>query len=238
MDTMTIPTASNGHRSLGGVPPSPPPAAHRRRRVPWMVAGVLLVVGCALAFAVTSLHLQSGQQVLVVCRSVPVGQVVTAGDLGVVRMSIGAELRPVAADEESSVLGRPTAVPLAAGTLLTASELGSSPGVTDGSDVVAVGLKAGQYPPSLGAGDRVRVVPVAGGSGVATAGGGKVTDITPVPATVLALNPAPDGSDSTAVASLSVSPADATTVAQLAAAGEVSLVQVPGASDTTGGTPR
>ncbi len=237
METMTIRTASNGHRSLGGIPPFPA-AAQRRRQVPWMVAGVLLVAGCALAFAVTSLHLQSGQQVLVISRSVAVGQVVTAGDLGVARMSVNTGLHPVAADEESSVLGRPIAVPLVAGTLLTASELGSSPAVSDDSDVVAVGLKAGQYPPSLGAGDRVRVVPVPGGSEVATAGGGKVTDITPVPATVLALDPAPEGSGTTAVASLAVSPRDATTVAQLAAADEVSLVQVPGTSDTTGGASR
>ena len=50
------------------------------------------------------------------------------------------------------------------GSLLTSSEVGIAPPVGSGSDVVAVGLKAGAYPPDLAPGDRVQVVPVASSS--------------------------------------------------------------------------
>ena len=70
-------------------------------------------------------------------------------------------LDAVLVGEESSVVGRRVAVPLVAGAVLTSSEVGNAPPVGSGSDVVAVGLKAGSYPPDLAPGDRVQVVPVA-----------------------------------------------------------------------------
>ncbi len=71
-----------------------------------------------------------------------------------------ADCRSSRSREESTVLGRSVAVPLVAGALLTTSEVGSHRPVGSGSDVVAVGLKAGAFPPDLAAGDRVQVVPV------------------------------------------------------------------------------
>jgi DNA replicative helicase MCM subunit Mcm2 (Cdc46/Mcm family) len=93
--------------------------------------------------------------------------------------------------------------------------------VASGSDVVAVGLKAGQYPPDLSPGDRVQVVPVTSPSSSSLTPAGS-----PVSATVLAVDVASVESDSPTVFSLQVSTRDADEVAALAAANEASLIQL------------
>ena len=103
--------------------PSPPQlgssvALTRRRQVPWIVLGVFLVVGFALMFAVVSLRASDTTRVLALTRSVSAGHVLHAGDLREVRVSAGSGLASVPATSESSVVGRPVAVPLAAGALL------------------------------------------------------------------------------------------------------------------------
>jgi hypothetical protein len=56
MPVMTETTSTNGKGALNArrQKPAAPSAVQRRRQVPWIVAGVLLVVGCALAFGVAS----------------------------------------------------------------------------------------------------------------------------------------------------------------------------------------
>jgi hypothetical protein len=186
-----------------------------------VVVGVLLVIGGALAFADASLHLGSREEVLVVSEPLAAGQVITSSDLETVRVSTGTGLQVVPAVEEASVVGSPVAVPLVAGSLLTRAELGSTAPVASGSDVVAVGLKAGQYPPDLAPGDRVQVVPVTSPSSSSLTPAGS-----PVSATVLAVDVASVESDSPTVFSLQVSKRDADEVAALAAANEASLIQV------------
>ena len=190
-----------------------------------MIVGVLLVLGCALAFTDASLHLGSREEVLVVAQPVAAGQVLTAADVRVARVSTGSGLVVVLAGNEATVVGRRAAVALVPGSLLTVAEVGSPPAVGSGFDVVAVGLKPGAYPPELAAGDRVQIVPVtstsAGGTG--TAG---VTSGSPVGATVLSIEAASSDSDTPTVFSLQVSTGDADEVASLAAAGQASLVQV------------
>jgi Flp pilus assembly protein CpaB len=186
-----------------------------------MVVGVLLVIGGALAFADASLHLGSREEVLVVSEPLAAGQVITSNDLETVRVSTGSGLQVVLAGDEASVVGSSVAVPLVAGALLTRAEVGSTAPVASGSDVVAVGLKAGQYPPDLAPGDRVQVVPVTSPSSSSLTPTG-----TPVSATVLAVDVASVASDTPTVFSLQVSRSDADGVAALAAANEASLIQV------------
>jgi hypothetical protein len=154
-----------------------------------VVIGVLLVLGCALAFTDASLHLGSREEVLVIAQPIAAGQVVTAADLRAARVSTGSGLGVVLSDQEATVVGRRAAVPLMAGSLLTASEVGSPPPVSSVFDVVAVGLKVGAYPPDLAAGDRVQIVPVAptNSGGTGTSG---VTNGSPVGATVLSIEAA------------------------------------------------
>jgi len=225
MASTAAPTRTNGQRASDGARAAGGrgPTARRHRQLPLVVVGVLLVIGFALAFADASLHLGSREQVLVVAQPLAAGQVLTSGDLRAARVSTGSGLQVVPVADEPSVVGRHVAVPLVAGALLTSSEVGAAPAVGSGSDVVAVGLKAGGYPPDLAPGDRVQVVPVTSSSG---SGAGSVTSGSPVGATVLAVDAAPPGSGSPTVFSLQVSNTDADEVAALAAAGQASLVEV------------
>ncbi len=226
MASTAAPTRTNGQRASDGARAAGGrgPTSRRHRQLPLVVVGVLLVIGFALAFADASLHLGSREQVLVVAQPLTAGQVLTSGDLRVARVSTGAGLQVVPVADESSVVGRHVAVPLVAGALLTSSEVGAPPAVGSGSDVVAVGLKPGGYPPDLAPGDRVQVVPVASPS--SGSGAGSVTSGSPVAAPVLAVDAAPAGSGSPTVFSLQVTRADADEVAALAAAGQASLVEV------------
>ena len=228
MPVTTETTLSNGKGALSaGSKSSARSPIQRRRQVPWIVAGVLLVVGCALAFGVASVRAAQGVQVLAVARSVPAGQVVQPDDLQAVKVTPTAGLDPVRAASESSVVGRPATVGLVAGTLLTGADVGAvSPGAH--GDVVAAALKAGAYPPSLGSGDVVDVVPVvsssSSGTGPVSAASGSMR------ALVLSIDSTPASSSAAAVISLQVNPSDSGQVAALAAAGDIALVELPSGS--------
>lgn len=240
MATTTAPSRSSGPTASGsaspaGVRTSP---GRRRRHLPLVVVGVMVVVGCALAFADVSLRSGHGEEVLVVAQAVPAGQVLTGGDLRAVRLSAPGGVASVPVGGEQAVLGQPAAVPLAPGSVLTRAEVGSGTLVGTGSDVVAAALKAGAYPPDLAPGDKVQVVPVASASGATAgstvSGSGSATGSAgstaqgPLPATVLAVQGPSATSGSPAVVSLVVARSDAAEVASLAAAGEVALVEVGG----------
>lgn len=230
MPTITE-TASNGKTIAPELmhPAATPPASLRRRRqVPWVVAGVLLVVGCALAFGVASVRASHGEVVLAVAQPVSAGQVVEANDLRAVRMSPLSGVQPVLLSNEASVIGRPAAVGLVPGTLLTLADIGFASGSAS-SDVVAMALKAGAYPPSLGPGESVEVVPVAGSSSSASPSPASGQGDT-VRAIVVGIEAAPAGASAAAVVSLQVSPSDASEVAALGAAGDAVLVGLPSGS--------
>ncbi len=199
------------------------PARPRRRSLPWLLLGVLLVAGCALAFAMASVRLSGRQPVLELVRSVPAGHVLQSGDLQVVNVATDSNLGLMPAASEPSVLGRPVALPLAGGTLLTAAELGTGRVPPSGSAVVGVALKVGQYPPELSPGDRVLVVTAASsGTGAASSAGTQPT----LDATVVGIQAAPADSSVATVVSLQVSEADAASVAAAGSGGDVSLVLV------------
>jgi Flp pilus assembly protein CpaB len=90
-----------------------------------VVVGVLLVFGFALAFVDASLHLGSREEVLVVAQPVAAGQVLISSDLRTARMSTSSGLDVVLSGDEATVIGRRVAVPLVAGSLLTAGEVGT-----------------------------------------------------------------------------------------------------------------
>lgn len=230
MSVLTYRVAANGKTpgttALRPKAPASAPVA-RRRQVPWIVAGVVLVVGCALAFGLASVRVAGGEEVLAVARAVPAGQVLQAGDLRAVRVSPASGLQPVLAGAKASMVGRPAAVALVPGTLLTAGDVGAAPGAA-GTDTVAMALKAGAFPPALGAGAQVEVVPVAaGGSGAGAPVSGLAA---PVQAVVIGVEAAPSGSSADSVVTLQVDPSAAAEVAQLAAAGQAVLVQLSAGS--------
>jgi SAF domain len=214
-------------RSGSGTQPDGRPRvapAARRRSPAWVAGGVLLVLLCALAFAVGQTRLGARQAVLAVARDVPAGQVVTDSDLAVARLSVDAGLRLIPASARGSVIGRPAAVPLMAGTLLSEAELGVASAVPPDKAVIGVPLKPGQFPPGLAPGARVQVADT--GTDSATAGqpapkGGIET----VPAVVVGVSaPAADSGDPTTVVALQLAADRAPALAAAGAAGRVVVV--------------
>ncbi|HEV2809584.1 MAG TPA: SAF domain-containing protein, partial [Acidimicrobiales bacterium] len=141
----------------------------RQRNVPWMVLGVILVVGGALVFAALASSIGGRQSVLAMARAVPAGQVVGASDLVEVELaSDGGNLRAIAAGDIDTVVGQTAALDLIQGTLVTRDHLGAGSGPGQGKAIIGLALEPGQVPSSeLAPGDRVEVLdtganPVAG----------------------------------------------------------------------------
>jgi uncharacterized membrane protein YgdD (TMEM256/DUF423 family) len=191
--------------------------AHRRQP-PWIVAGILLVAGCA--FGAGQLYLRSTQlhPMLALARDVPAGHTLEASDLRGVDAAANGGVKLVPEASESRVLGQPASHDLAAGSLLTQGDVAAASSLSADQAIVAVAPKPGQYPPALSAGDRVAVID--------TGTGGALTGSTapPVTATVLSVDQQPGPVAEGAVVTLRLPAADAAAVASTGAAGRVALV--------------
>lgn len=204
-------------------------SAHRRQ-LQWVLAGVVLVSCAGLAFMTISLRLSSTVAVLAVNRAVPVGHVLEESDLRVANISSDGGISPIVASDEASILGRPAAVALVPGSLLTRGEVGSPAVLSPGEVVIGAGLKPGQFPPALAAGDRVAVID-AGSTDRASGAvyGGSIP--ARVTATVVAVDQPPAASGSDSIISLRLDSVAADTVARLAAAGRAALLLLPPGGD-------
>ncbi len=242
MPTLSPPTSSNGTKQTAAATTTDgaPGAvrlggAGRRRQWPRVGIGIVVVVGCALAFAATSLQVGGRTGVLELRTSLPAGAVISAADLQVAQVSApGVAVLP--ATEQAGVVGRSAAVPLVAGSLLTPADLGPASALPAGTAEVAVALKPGGFPPGLAPGDHVLVVTLpttgsGGGTGIGSAGGigstGGIVPLGPTPAVVTGVqSPGATGATDTVV-SIQVALADAPALADAAAAGQASLILVP-----------
>jgi Flp pilus assembly protein CpaB len=195
---------------------------------------VLCIAGGALAGVVAFKAGSDRQSVLASSQSLAAGHILEPGDLRVVDVSTDGGLGFLLAATESSVVGRPLAVPVGSGAPLVSSDLGSPPATGRGEAVVGVLCKAGQYPPSLAPGDTVEIVDTGVGTASATAGAGLSagapagsSPIGLLTATVLGIDAPTDTATVGTVVSLRVSASDAPSVARAAAAGRISLILVP-----------
>jgi len=202
-------------------------AAPRRRSVPHLTAGALLVVACAAGAVVAAGRLDGRESVLGLARPVAAGQTLAVGDVRAVEVAAGSELDLLPAASISTVVGRPVAYALPAGSLLTRSSLGAAQVPATGEATAAVGLRAGQFPPDLASGTRVAVLVSAGTDQAAGSAGGTGAPGVGMSWTgvVVGVNPA-DGEQSTVV-SLRMREADARAVAA-APAGRLALVVLGG----------
>lgn len=195
----------------------------RRRSPAHLALGALLVVVCALGFAVAASRLDHRSSVLALARPVTVGQVLSAADLRVVPVSVGSGVDSIPASASGSVVGRSMAVSLPAGALLTRAELGSATVPGAGDAIAALAVKPGQFPPDLAAGAHVHLI--------ATANAGPQANAVPgVPsagwaATVTGVQALDSGQGS--VVTVLLGEADALRVAALGS-GLVSVVVVAG----------
>ena len=215
MRPRTAPLSTNGGRVL-------PPA--RQRSIPLAVMGVLLCFVGALVFGAVHLRLDQRKVVLAIAHPVAAGQVINNSDLRTVRISASG-VATISETERSTVVGHIAAVPLAPGSLVVRSQLGSSASVPTGQAIVGVAVKDGQFPAGLRAGDRVFLVDT--GSGRAASGNSPAARLLSdqLTGTVVSVANSPDASGVTAI-SVRVGQADAAAVATTSAAGQLSLVVV------------
>ena len=185
----------------------------------WLVAGVLAVclggLGAALLYANSS----SATSVISIKRTVYRDQVIAAEDLGVISLSVPIGLDAVASDRLAEIVGKTAIIDLPAGGILTRAEFGE-PVVAPASVRLGLRLAAGRLPSSaMEPGASVLLVPVGRDGGEAPSGGS-------VPATI-ATTPRLQ-SDGSTVVDVTLSSDEGTRVAQLAAAGQLSVLRVPG----------
>ncbi len=211
--TPTVLRAAPSERDLPALP------AGRRLPRSFAVAVFAAVLG-ALLFASILSGLDHRRTVLAVNRNVAAGSVLTVEDLRTVKVGADPGVALVDADARRRVIGRVAAVPLAAGSLLTTAQLGSTTDLAPGDAVVGVLLEPGRYPPGLRGGDRVSVVSAPGGV--------VVSNETPTAITSGVVESAESAPGSGGVvARLRLPAAAAPAVAGEAAARRVTLVLVP-----------
>lgn len=192
-----------------------PPAA-RQRRWSVAVAGLLVMLGAALAFAVLWMNAGDREPVLAVARAVPAGQEISGRDLAVVRVAADPSVQVIPSSRREEVVGRTAGVDLVPGALLTTGQLGQPTGAEPGEAVVGVALTESQLPVSLRPGDKVAVVDTG-------AGGGRAGTVLTT-ARVLGAGPTADGK---LLVSLVVAEADAGPVTAVSAAEAVRLYLLP-----------
>ncbi|MDQ3573309.1 MAG: SAF domain-containing protein [Actinomycetota bacterium] len=200
-----------------------PPGA-RQRQLPWVVVGIVCIVGGALAGGLWAASVSDRQPVLVMARAVSAGQPIRSPDLKVARVAGDGELRAIAAKDERTVVGQPAAVDLVAGTLLTRDHLVAGAGVGSSKAVVGLALKPGQLPSTkLGPGNQVQVVD----TGTAPGTTGRANPTVLGTARVASVdNVQSDVAGETVVVSLTVERSEAPAVAAAGAAGRATLVLV------------
>lgn len=198
-----------GSRAVGG-----------RARVPYLVLGALLVLGCTAAVVGIVMTVGGRSPAWVLARPVIAGHLLAAADVRsvAVRADPGLDLLP---GEDSAVVGRPVAYSLPAGVVLTRGVLGPARVPPPGLSVVAVAADPGRYPPELGVGSSVLLVPVADST---TSNSPAVLD-GPWPGVVVGL--VRPGADQAAVISVQMPAAAARQVAAIPS-GQLSVVTETG----------
>jgi hypothetical protein len=201
----------------------------RRRNAPLAVIGVLLVVACALVFAEGWIQAGHRQPVLALAQAVTAGQVITAADLQVVRVSASGPVALVPAAREAGIVGSTAAATMPAGSLLTSSDIGTPP-PAPGQVRLGIALKPGQYPPDLSPGQDVDVLATpASGSTASSGGPGSAAAALPVGQGVVlwVIVPSAASASGQTVVELQVSQDAMPDVAAAAATGQISLAAIP-----------
>lgn len=224
------PAARNGLGPPASVgPPGPPtgaaadrlPRTRRQRRPAVAAAGALLVLLCGVASAALATAGDDRVGVLALARDVQTGQVLTAADLRVARLS-GDGLSALSADGAATLVGQTVTATLPAGTLLNDSMLTATPLPAAGQQVVAIAVKAGGVPVEARPGRDVTLVQVQPAIAAGTAAGAGVL----VPkARVVSVQA--DPASGSLVLSVAVPAGSAVAVAQASAAGAIAVTLLP-----------
>ena len=187
-----------------------------------VVLAVLLIVAGAAIGAALYLAGDDRTQVVVAARDIPVGTVISAGDLTAGEIS-GEGVGAIAGQDASRLLGQTATTRIPAGALLHAEMVDPAPPPGPGRVAVGLSLSAGQLPTAELAADRlVQVIQVPAAADAAVEAP-QSTVLVPE-ALVLSVGADPSGAWLVTVA---VASEDAPAVSASAAAGRVTLGLLP-----------
>lgn len=199
-------------------------AAARRGRRGLVVAVLVTLLGGVIAYGGGQM-LTSQVPVLALARDVPAGATVSDADLVVVDLPADPNIKPVAAADRASVVGNVAQMPLLAGGILTAGQVGASDGFAAGEQMVALAVKLGQMPAAgVSSGGRVLIVPTPKSG--PTGGVAADSDAESVAATVAHVS-AKDAASGVTVVDVRVGDGQAEGLARLAATGDFAVVLLP-----------
>jgi hypothetical protein len=193
-------------------------AMRARLNVRWIAAGVLAICLGGLGAALLYANLSSAASVISIKHTVYRDQVITADDLAITSMTPPLGLETVSAERLGDVVGSTALTDLAGGGLLGPRSFGE-PTVPAGVVRIGLRLEPGRLPMSLlPAGTAVQLIPVGRDGAVAPAGGS-------VPAWVASMPVVQ--TDGSALLDVTVAQAFGERVAQLGAAGQLTLIRLP-----------
>ncbi len=202
------------------------------------VVSIAIVVTCSALFALIYVHSSRLVSVIALTHQVGQGEVIEESDLRQVNVALAGGVSAVPVADANLVIGKPAAVTLLAGTLLSPSDVGGATALATGQSVVGVDLKPGMLPASgVQPGESVLVVLTGPTGSPVTTGGatgqpGKQTSGESaglIAATVVAVdNSSVNSGSGDVVVSVEVPLASASVVAGWSAAGQAALVQVGG----------
>ncbi len=196
-----------------------------------VVLAVLLIVAGAAIGGALYLAGDSRTQVVVAARDIPVGTVLSAGDLTSGEMS-GTGVGAIAGADAGLLLGQSATTRIPAGALLHADMVQAAPPPGEGRVAIGLALTAGQLPAAELTPDRVvqvLQVPPASESAAGSTAEAPVSTVLVDDALVLSVTSDPSGAWLVTVA---VAEADAPAVAAAAAAGRVSVGLLPVSAST------
>ena len=143
---------------------APPPKLRRR---PVLIAASVAAISLgALASMWAYQSTSDARSVLAVRQTIERGDVITADDLMTVNISVDPALKPLSADQASSVVGKHAALDMSAGGVVTQDQVTEQALPAKGSSVVGIALTPGMLPANqIRVGDKVRVVVTPGQQG-------------------------------------------------------------------------
>ena len=195
---------------------APPPKL--RRRPVLIAASVAAICLGALASMWAYQSTSDAHSVLAVRQTIERGDVITAEDLMTVNISVDPALKPLSADQASSVVGKHAALDMSAGGVVTQYQITEQALPAKGSSVVGIALTPGMLPANqVRVGDKVRVVVTPGQQG-------EMPTTQPDSIQAVVVGVAKDETTGNAIVNVQVPTNDGPMLAARAATGKVAIV--------------
>lgn len=201
-----------------------PPVRTRRSGI-WLAAAIVLVLLGAIGGAFVYTTASNTEQVFVSATTIARGDTIDRDDLTTIALAAGQTTQAINVAQADDVIGKIAAGDIAAGGMITQSDLTTSLPVPSGQALVGLELKSSQLPAqTLVGGDEIVIVPVVtqSATGVPTT----VDPSTTVQATVSQVRTSTN-TTGTVVVDVYVDARSAANVASLAAAGGVAIYLSP-----------